>query len=149
MRKARFTEEQMVAIIREGDREPVWAAAKRHGISEQTIYTWRKRFGGLQANEVRRLKHLEAENVRLEKTILRRFSKNALSRRLGSPPTDIMNRGRSTSAFSSSGFSISRYSSQPRPSRDGAAACLWNVGILDVDLWHHTWEGGESFLILT
>ena len=46
MRQGRFTEEQMVAIIREADRDPVSAVAKRHGISEQTIYTWRKRFGG-------------------------------------------------------------------------------------------------------
>ena len=72
MRKARFTEEQMVAIIREGDREPVSAVAKRHGISEQTIYTWRKRFGVFQANDVRRLKQLEAENARLKKLVAER-----------------------------------------------------------------------------
>jgi putative transposase len=41
----------------------VSVVGKRHGISEQTIYTWRKRFGGFQANEVRRLKQLEAENA--------------------------------------------------------------------------------------
>jgi len=72
MRKGRFSEEQMVAIMREADRDPVSAVAKRHGISEQTIYTWRKRFGTLQASDVKRLRQLEAENARLKKLVAER-----------------------------------------------------------------------------
>ena len=48
------------------------AVAKRHGISEQTIYTWRKRFGGLQASDVRRLREFETENARLKKLVAER-----------------------------------------------------------------------------
>ena len=72
MRQSRFTEEQMVAIMREADGDQVSAVAKRYGVSEQTIYTWRKRFGGFQANDVRRLRQLEAENARLKKLVVER-----------------------------------------------------------------------------
>lgn len=72
MRKSKFSESQMVAILREADREPLAAVAKRHGISEQSIYTWRKRFGTMQADDVRRLKALELENGRLKKMVAER-----------------------------------------------------------------------------
>jgi transposase-like protein len=62
----------MVAILREADVAPVAAVAKRHGVCEQTIYLWRKRFGTMQSDEVRRLKQLEVENARLKKLIAER-----------------------------------------------------------------------------
>ena len=68
MRKSKFSDEQIVMTLREADRDPMPIVAKRHGISEQTIYTWRKRFGTLQADDIRRLKQLEAKNARLKRS---------------------------------------------------------------------------------
>lgn len=94
MKKSRYTEEQIVRILRETDRDPVATVPKRHGVSEQAIYTWKKRFGSFQPDDVRRLKQLEQENARLRKaesalTSVRVFALSYLVERLAEMAHDV------------------------------------------------------------
>ena len=72
MKNSRFSEEQMVTILREADRTTVAEAAKKHKVSDATIYAWRKHFGQMEAVDVKRLKALELENSRLKKLLAER-----------------------------------------------------------------------------
>lgn len=62
----------MVKILREADRSPVAEVARKHGVSEQTLYLWRKRYGQLEAADVKQLRSLQQENARLKKLLAER-----------------------------------------------------------------------------
>lgn len=70
MRKSRFSEDQIVGILKEhaaGERPGT--LCRRHGISEQTLYRWKAKYDGLERKDVRRLKALEEENARLKRLV--------------------------------------------------------------------------------
>ena len=70
MKKVRFTETQIISILKQQEAGiSVKDLAREHGISEATIYNWKAKYGGMDANELKRMKDLEEENTRLKRIV--------------------------------------------------------------------------------
>lgn len=70
MRKSQFSEEQIIAVLQEGEKGgDVAGLCRRHGISRETYYRWKQKYGGMGVSEARRLKQLEDENRRLKRIV--------------------------------------------------------------------------------
>ena len=70
MKRKRFTEEQIIGILREQEAGAKTAdLARKHGISEATLYNWKAKFGGMDVSDARRLKALEDENGKLKRLL--------------------------------------------------------------------------------
>jgi putative transposase len=79
MKRSRFTEEQIIGILRELETGMATAeVCRKHGISGATFYKWKSKYGGLDVSDARRLKALEDENVKLKKLLAEAMLDNAI-----------------------------------------------------------------------
>ena len=79
MRKSRFSDEQVISILAEQEQGMATAeVCRRHGISQNTFYKWKAKFGGMDVSDARKLKTLESENARLKKLLADAMLDNAV-----------------------------------------------------------------------
>jgi putative transposase len=153
MKKSRFTEEQIVSILRETDWDSVPVVAKRYGVSEQTIYVWKKRFGSFQPDDVRRLKQLEQENARLKKLVAERDLEIEVMKEIAAEMVSVPTRreqdgetGLMSPKLMRNGTNASRHSTQHsscssmRPGHCRRGQRL--IGKIPLALAHHRLPGG-------
>lgn len=85
MKRSRFTEEQVIGILREQEAGMKTAdVCRKHGISEATFYKWKAKYGGLEVSDAKRLKALESENAKLKKLLAEAMLDNAVLKDLAS-----------------------------------------------------------------
>jgi putative transposase len=79
MKRSRFTEEQIIAMLREQEGGVKTAdVCRKHGISDATFYKWKAKFGGMEVSDARRLKVFESENAKLKKLLAEAMLDNAM-----------------------------------------------------------------------
>ena len=79
MKRCRFSEEQIIGILREQEAGlKVAEVCRQHGVSQPTFYAWKAKFGGMSVSDARRLKQLEAENAKLKKLLAEAMLDNAV-----------------------------------------------------------------------
>lgn len=124
--KKRFSEEQIIGFLREADAGlPIKELCRQHGFSEASYYLWRRKFGGMNVSDAKRLKEVEAENTRLKKLLAEAMleievTREALRKMYG--PSRFCKHAKTSKSVCVNVSGLSRVSRFWRPGHDGISA---------------------------